>query len=115
MLHEKREDRPKRGFRIQFLLIGLAITPVAVLYVLHATAAGHGSYVGAILLYPYTMLIAYCELLPHDIFYLVLLCMQLPLEGFILDRGVQAGRFRAVGLAVVISHAAAVAICFTLE
>ncbi len=75
--------------------------------------AGHGNYLYAKLLYPYMMLAS----LPFDslaIPFILFAIPQFPLYGALCGLADAKGRLLTVGLAIIIMHALAIALCFLL-
>jgi hypothetical protein len=89
------------------------LTPVCLLLAIGSGGAGHGDYFHAKLLYPYMMLAS----LVFDslaIPFILLAVPQFPLYGALCGLAAAKGRTWTVGLAIIIMHALAVALCFLL-
>jgi hypothetical protein len=92
------------------LIIGVLLTPVCLLLAIGSGGAGHGDYFYAILLYPYTMLSA----LVFDsitIPFILFAVLQFPLYGALFGLAAAKERGLMAGLAIIIMHALAVALC----
>jgi len=95
------------------LVIGVLLTPVCLLLAVGSGGAGHGDYFYAKLLYPYAMLVA----LLFDslvIPFILLAVPQFPLYGALCGLAAAKGLGLTAGLALIIMHALAVALCFLL-
>ena len=89
------------------------LTPVCLLLAIGSAGAGHGDYLYAKLLYPYMMLAS----LLFDSFaipFILLAVPQFPLYGALCGLAAAKGRGLIAGLAIIIMHALAVALCFLL-
>jgi hypothetical protein len=103
----------KRAAFGKLFIIGILLTPVCLLLAIGSGGAGHGDYLYAKLLYPYTMLSAPVldSLVAPSILFAV---PQFPLYGALCGLAAAKGRALTVGLAIMIMHASAVALCFLL-
>lgn len=85
---------------------------MCLLLAIGSAGAGHGDYLYAKLLYPYMML---ASLLPFDSFaipFILFAIPQFPLYGALCGLADAKGRLLMVGLAIIIMHASAIALCF---
>jgi len=89
------------------------LTPVCLLLAIGSAGAGHGDYLYAKLLYPYMMLssLVFDSLV---IPFILLAVPQFALYGALCGLAAAKGRTLTVGLAIIIMHALAVALCFLL-
>jgi len=113
-------ERAQRGSRpLQSLLsfgpiIGsLVITPSALMLAIVSAGAGHGSYLPAKVLFPYTMLSTHLSGKISTTF-LALAIMQFPLYGVILTVAARFGirSFLIMCLFILLAHVGAVTMCF---
>jgi len=94
--------------------IGVLVTPVAIVLALFSAGAGHGHYEFAKLFFPYSMLLT---LSTHNTItapLILLAFLQFPLYGAIIGLATWRKTVAcAVGLVIVVFHAAAVERCFS--
>ena len=99
----------KHWRQVMAVLIGLFITPLAIVAAIASAGAGHGTYVMAKLLFPYTMLLSRLngDIITHPL--LALAFVQFPLYGL------AAASFntpRSLGF-ILLLHAVFAAACFS--
>jgi hypothetical protein len=93
------------------LVASLVLTPICLLLGIASGGVGHGDYVLARILFPYTMLSA----LLFDVIsapFILLAVLQFPLYGFALGKAAERKRFLLVFLILLAAHALAAAACF---
>jgi hypothetical protein len=97
---------------VVFLVAGFLAVAVFVFF----AAAGHGTYVPAMVLFPYTMLSTYFFDEMTDLFVIVLL-LQFPAYGTILAFAQYKKKLRATGIVLLATHllAAGAALAFTSQ
>lgn len=94
------------------VIASLVATPVCLLIGIASGGAGHGDYVLARILFPYTMLASF--LFEEIVAPLVVLAVaQFPLYGVALGVAAKRGRFGVTLLLLLAVHALAAAACFT--
>ena len=95
----------------KWIFLSLIATPFALLLALSSGGAGHGDYILAAILFPYTLLsTAVNETITSA--FVVVAVVQFPLYGVILALAGERRSFVAVALVCV--HIAAVVLCFFL-
>jgi hypothetical protein len=95
------------------IVISIILTPVALFLALVSAGSGHGNYLVAKLLFPYTMLstVVAGEI---SLIFLVLAFLQFPIYGFILALGAQAEKMKSVAYTIAAIHVFGVLLCFLL-
>jgi hypothetical protein len=92
---------------------GILITPFCVLLAILSSGAGHGNFLYAKILFPYTMLSALQERLISMPF-LLFGIFQFPLYGLIYARAMKKRKQGSVAIVLVIAHILAVILCLQL-
>ena len=94
------------------LLLCIGATPVALCAGVLSGGAGHGSYVFAKLLFPFTMALtpAFGDIIVAPL--IVLAVVQYPIYGLLLDRSASGGRLTECALLLSAVHIAAAIFCF---
>ncbi len=95
------------------ILASLVVTPPLLFAAAVYTGAGHGSYLPAKILFPFTML---STVLFRSIVapFIVVAVLQFPLYGLLLGRANASGTFARWATAILIIHLLAVLSCFLL-
>jgi hypothetical protein len=95
------------------LVVSLIATPLFLFAAVASAGAGHGSYMLAKILFPFTMLstLAFGSIIAPAI---ALAVLQFPFYGFILGTANVKGRFRTRPAVLLLIHILAVAACFIL-
>ncbi len=100
--------------RPQFWLpvgVSLVLSPIFLLLAIGSAAGGHGNYVLARILFPYTMLSAlFFNVISPP--FIMLALLQFLLYGMILGEAAERKRFRFVLAIILAAHALAAAACF---
>lgn len=93
------------------IIVSILITPISLFVALLSTGAGHGNYLAAIILFPYTLLsaVAFGSI---TVPFILLAILQFPLYGVILGRAAESGTAREARIALLVIHGLAVAILF---
>ena len=91
---------------------GIAAGAVSLIISVYAAGAGHGSYIPAVLLFPYTMLTTRVTGVISP-FAIVLAAIQFPLYGIAIARAGAAGRRRRT-MGLILVHGAGVLAAFVL-
>jgi hypothetical protein len=94
-------------------LLGVAVTPVAALLAVWSAGAGHGHYVLARLLFPYSMLLTRATDDSLTLPLLALGLVQWPLYGALLGFAASRGRALLAAILLLVAHAGAAALCFS--
>src|SRR5688500_60773 len=93
------------------VIVSLAATPVCLFLGLVSAGVGHGDYVLARILFPYTMLSAFLfEEIGAPLIFLAV--AQFPLYGLALGAAAKRGRLGTALLLLLVVHALAAAACF---
>ena len=93
------------------VIASLAATPVFLILGLGSAGAGHGDYVLARILFPYTILSAlFIDSIVAP--FIVLAVVQFPLYGLALGKAAQKGRLLKTLCFILVAHVAAALICF---
>lgn len=95
------------------LVVSLIATPLFLLAAVASAGAGHGSYLLAKILFPFTMLstLVFGSIIAPAI---ALAVLQFPFYGFILGKANVKGSLRAQAAVFLLIHVLAVAACFIL-
>ena len=95
------------------LVVSLIATPLFLLAAIASGGAGHGSYLLAKILFPFTMLstLVFGSIVAPAI---ALAVLQFPFYGFILGRANVKGGLRTRAAVLLFAHMLAVAACFIL-
>jgi hypothetical protein len=95
------------------LVASLVATPLFLLAAIASARAGHGSYLLAKILFPFTMLstLVFGSIVAPAI---ALAVLQIPFYGFILGRANVKGGLRKRAAVLLLAHLLAVAACFIL-
>jgi hypothetical protein len=93
----------------KWIFLGLIATPFALLLALWSSGAGHGDYVLAAILFPYTLWSTAAFESITSVF-VVAAIVQFPLYGSIL--AFAGGHRKTVAMALALTHIAAVVLCF---
>lgn len=95
------------------LVVFVIATPLFLFAAVASAGAGHGSYLLAKLLFPFTMFstLMFGSIIAPAI---VLAVLQFPFYGFILGRASVKGSFRTRAAVLLVIHVLAVAVCFIL-
>ena len=95
------------------LVVSLIATPLFLLAAVASAGAGHGSYLLAKILFPFTMLstLAFGSIIAPAI---ALAVLQFPFYGFILGKANAKGSFRKRAAMLLVIHMLAVTACFSL-
>lgn len=85
------------------VLISLVLTPICLFLAAVSAGAGHGNYLVAKILFPFTLLstLVFNSITVPSI---VLAIIQFPLYGLILGVASKQGRFRSIAMALTIVH-----------
>ena len=92
------------------VLVSILLTPIFLFLGVVSAGAGHGNYLLAKILFPFTMLstVAFNSItIPSMVFAVI----QFPLYGVILGVSGERGRFRKIAALLAVTHALAVGIC----
>jgi hypothetical protein len=95
------------------LVVSVVATPLLLLAAIASAGAGHGSYLLAKILFPFTMLstLVFGSIIAPAIGFAVL---QFPFYGFILGRANVKGSLRTRAAVLLLIHVLAVTACFML-
>jgi hypothetical protein len=92
---------------------GITITPIATIMAAACGGAGHGTYLPAKVLFPYTMLFAYpSEMITGPLMALGLL--QFPLYGVVVAAAACKNRYVLPAVALALLHGLAAALCLAI-
>jgi hypothetical protein len=103
------QPAPRRPYG---LLVGLAVTPPALLLAIMATGGGHGDYVLTRLLFPYSMLLTLASSDTIALPSMVLAFLQFPIYGWLLDEGRRRERLFTTAIILFVVHGIAANLCF---
>lgn len=95
------------------IIISLAFTPPALIVGLISAGAGHGDYLVAKILFPYTMLSTALYDSITDLFFAAAF-VQFPLYGVILAFAGERRRFYSFAFLLALIHTSTVALCFVI-
>jgi len=98
---------------VVYTLIGVAVTPIAVIAALASAGAGHGHYEFARVLFPYTMLLTPLANNTIAPLLIVLAFVQFPLYGALIGLANRKSREGLVMLILALAHLVAAALCFS--
>ena len=99
-------------FIIPFL-VSVLLTPVFLLAALASSGAGHGDYVWARILFPFTLLSAFLfDSITAP--FIALGIVQFPFYGFLLGKANVRGQFLKYSILIALVHALAAIACFVL-
>jgi Ankyrin repeats (3 copies) len=90
------------------VLVGILVTPVFCLFAMISAGAGHGSYVAAIVLFPFTLLLASFIGGENELVLIASAILQFPLYGIFLGYANTRGRMLTAAAALFVVHLLAV-------
>jgi len=93
--------------------IGVVLTPIAAVLAVVSGGAGHGDYLLARLLFPYTMLLTRLTGDVITVPLVVLALAQFPIYGAIMGVAFSRPSATAISVFVVVSHLVAAGLCFS--
>jgi hypothetical protein len=95
------------------IIVSLVVTPLALLLGIASAGAGHGDYIWAKILFPYTMLSTF---LFQSITapFILLAILQFPLYGLILAFANERKRLGSLAIVLAMAHILAAALCLIL-